>query len=352
MSGKAGPHRGDAGTVRLPAWALGLSAALFLVGNARRAARPAKTIAGADGAGRAPNRAAEIPRRGWKQILWRVWQGIADDRILANAAGVAFYALLAVFPLIAAIVSIYGLFGDPAVIAGHLDSLSRVVPGGAIEVVREQLTRIAGQRGTALGVGFVVGLAISLWSANSGTKALFDSLNVVYEEKEERSFVTLNAVSLCFTVAAILLLIAALGGMIAMPAVLGRLPLGGASKPILEFAPWPIFLVLVALALAVLYRWGPSRREARWRWITWGSAFATLAWVAGSALFSWYAANLGSFNKTYGSLGAVIGFMMWTWLSAIVILIGGKLNAETEHHAAQRGGPSPRLSRRTLGARR
>lgn len=318
--------------MRVPGWVLGLSAALFVVGNARRASRPAKAIAGDDRAGRAADRACEMPRRGWKQILWRVWLGIADDRILANAAGVAFYALLAVFPLIAAVVSIYGLFANPAAIAGHLDSLSRVVPGGAIEVVRGQLTRIAGQRGTALGVGFVVGLAISLWSANSGTKALFDSLNVVYGEKEQRSFVTLNAVSLCFTVAAILLLIAAVGGMFAMPAVLGRLPFGAASKPIVEFAPWPIFLALVALALAVLYRWGPSRSGARWRWITWGSAFATLAWVAGSALFSWYAANLGSFNKTYGSLGAVIGFMMWIWLSAIVILIGGKLNAETERH--------------------
>ena len=347
MSGRAAPA-GRLAPARPPVWALAASAALFVVASNRRGRDTAQGRPAQGRAGRSAGRPSEIPPPGWRHILWRVYQGLDEDRILANAAGVTFYALLAVFPAIAALVSIYGFFADPGSIASHLDSMKNMVPGGALEVVRGQLTRISTQHETALGIGFLVGLAVSLWSANSGTKALFDSLNVVYGENEKRSFLKLNAISLGFTIASILLLIAALGGMIAMPALLDALPLAGALTPYFKFAAWPIMFVLIAIALAFVYRWGPSRNKARWQWVSWGSAFATLAWVAGSALFSWYATNLGTFNKTYGSLGAVIGFMTWIWLSAIVVLIGGKLNAEIEHQTARdttEGGAKP------LGAR-
>ena len=286
-----------------------------------------------DERGRSAEKPSDIPAKGWKDILLRVYRGISDDRILANAAAVTFYALLALFPAIAALVSIYGLFADPATITQQLDSMSGVLPGGAIDVIRDQLNRLAAQPRGTLGVSFVIGLVVSLWSANGGIKALFDALNTVYEEREERSFIWLNATSLAFTVSMIALLIVAIAAIVAIPVALNYLP--GFFGFVLNIARWPAMLILVALALACIYRWGPSRNEPRWRWLTWGSAFAALAWLGFSAIFSYYAAHFGNFNKTYGSLGAVIGFMIWMWLSVAVILIGGKLNAEMEHQTAR-----------------
>ena len=181
----------------------------------------------------------------------------------------------------------------------------------------------------------------SLWSANAGIKALFDALNAVYQEKEKRSFIRLNAVTLSFTIATIAFLLIALAGVVALPIILNYLPLPGVTSLVLEIARWPILLVLVAFGLTLIYRYGPSRTEPRWQWITWGSAFAAIAWLAASALFSWYAANFGTFNKTYGSLGAIIGFMMWMWLSIIVVLVGAKLNAEIEHQTVRESTVSP-----------
>jgi membrane protein len=337
---------------REPLWAIGLTALLVATGLARPPGNRSSNRGDYDlldaGRGRLAEGPTEIPARGWKDILWRVYDGISEDRVLANAAGVTFYALLALFPAIAALVSIYGLFADPATIVSHVDTISGFMPGGAVEVIREQLNRLAAQGGTSLGISFLIGLAVSLWSANSGIKALFDALNVVYQEKEERSFVKLNAVSLCFTVGTIAFFLIALAGMIALPVAANYLPLPGVTAIILKVAPWPILLVLIAVALALIYCYGPSRTEPEWQWITPGSAFAAIGWLAASGLFSWYAANFGSFNKTYGSLGAIIGFMTWMWLSTIVVLVGGKLNAEIEHQTAREStaGPSKPLGRR------
>ena len=300
-----------------------------------------------DGRGRSAARPAEIPARGWKDILVRVYGGIYDDRILANAAAVAFYALLALFPGIAALVSIYAVFADPHAIEQHLGELSGVLPGGALDIIRDQLARLTSEPPSKLGVGLLVSFVISLWSANGGIKAMFDALNVVYEEKEDRSFIRLNAVSLAFTLGMIVFLILALACLVALPAALDYLP--KIVSQALDYARWPLLLALIGIILALIYRNGPSRTEPRWRWISWGSTFAAVGWLVASGLFSWYAANFGNFNKTYGSLGAVIGFMMWMWLSVIVVLIGGKLNAEIEHQTARdttEGGPKP------LGGRR
>jgi membrane protein len=269
-----------------------------------------------------------IPRRGWKDILLRVWNGIFADRMLANAAAVAFYTLLALFPAIAALVSIYGLFADPATIARQLDALSGIIPGGAVQVIGDQLTRVTQNGNAALGIGFAVGLLVSLWSTNGGVKAMFDALNTAHEEEEQRGIIKLNLVSLAFTIAMILFAVIAIACLVALPAVLRFLPVFVAT--VLSIARWPVLAVLIALGLACLYRFGPSRREPRWRWISWGSAFAAVGWLVVSALFSYYAANFGTFNQTYGSLGAVIGFMLWIWLSVIVILLGAKLDAEIE----------------------
>jgi membrane protein len=202
-------------------------------------------------------------------------------------------------------------------------------------VARDQLTRVASKGSQTLGWTFLIGLAISLWSANAGMKALFDALNVVYDEKEKRGFFRLNAVSLLFTALALVFVVIALVGVVAVPVVLNFVGLGSLTGTLVSLLRWPALLLLTMIGLSLLYRFGPSRRDPRWQWVSWGSAVAALAWLGGSMLFSWYVARFGNYNATYGSLGAVIGFLTWMWLSAVVFLIGAELNAETEHQTAR-----------------
>jgi membrane protein len=345
---------------RVPLWVTGLTVALLALGFSRsRVSRPAgstpgdgekdgRSIAAQRGRGRTATHPLEVPARGWKDILLRVWKNIGKDRVVVVAAGVAFYSVLALFPAIAALVALYGLFADPTTITSHLDSSAGLVPGGAIEVIRDQITRVASQGKTTLGLTFLAGLLASLWSANAGMKSLFDAFNLVYNEPEKRSFIWLNAVSLTFTVLAIIFALVAIGVMVVVPIVLNFIGLGGATEMVVKIARWPALLIVVSVALAVLYRYGPNREKPQWRWITWGKGVAAVSWLVVSILFSWYAENFGSYNKTYGSLGAIITFMFWIWLSIIVVLIGAELNAETEHQTARdttTGRPKP------LGAR-
>ncbi|MGH7030226.1 MAG: YihY/virulence factor BrkB family protein, partial [Stellaceae bacterium] len=246
-----------------------------------------------------------IRARGWKHILLRVYHGISDDRLMLIAAGVTYYAILALFPAIGVIVSVYGLFADPSSIAGHLDTLSGFAPGGAVDILRQELTRLTHQGKAALGLGFVVSLAIALWSANSGVSAIFDALNAVHEEKEKRGFIKYYTTTLIFTAGAVVLVLLSVAVLVALPLVLDYLPNPGVTAMLTKIVRWPALLVVVALALAVVYRFGPSRARPQWRWITWGSAVAAVAWLAVSALFSWYVASFGSYNKTYGSHGAI-----------------------------------------------
>lgn len=290
---------------------------------------------GDDRHGRAARAPSQISVRGWKDILWRIYQKLGNDRVLLVAAGVTFYVLLAIFPAIAAVVAIYGLFADPATISAHLDSASGLLPAGALDIIREQMARIASGASSTLGLAFIGGLLVSLWSANAGIKSLFDALNIVYGEEEQRGFFRLNLISFTFTVLAIVFMLMAIAVIVALPIALDFIGLGNATEIILRVGRWPVLLAGVVFALAVLYRYGPSRSVAQWRWLTWGSGFAALGWIIVSILFSWYAANYGSYNKTYGSLGAVIGFMIWLWLSIIVVLLGAELNAEMEHRTAK-----------------
>jgi membrane protein len=311
------------------------------------------------GRGRTAAHPLEVPVRGWKDILFRVWKNIGKDRVILVAAGVTFYLILTLFPAIAALVALYGLFADPTTITSHLDSIADLVPAGALEVIRDQITRVASQGRTTLRLTFIAGFLVSLWSANAGMKSLFDALNLVYNEPEKRSFIWLNIISLMFTVLAIIFVLGGMGVMIVLPIVLNFVGLGGATEMVIKIARWPALLIVVTLALAFLYRYGPSREKPQWRWITWGSAGAAVSWLVVSILFSWYAENFGSYNETYGSLGAIIAFMFWIWLSIIVVLIGAELNAETEHQTVRdttTGRPKPMGGRGatmadTIGAR-
>ncbi len=303
------------------------------------------------GAGRHAATPSDIPARGWWDILKRAASEAGSDRLLTEAAGVTFYTLLALFPGIAALVSLYGLIADPATVSDHLGALSGFIPGGGMEIINEQVTRITSKEQTTLGLSALIGIALSLWSANQAAKALFDALNVVYEEEEKRGFIRLNLVSLAFTLGGIAFAILAMVAVIALPVMLGAIGLGGTAETLLRIARWPLLLLGIALILACLYRWGPSRAEARWRWVTWGSTFAALAWLAGSAGFSFYVENFGTYNETYGSLGAVIGFMTWIWISASVVLFGGDLNAEAEHQTARDTTTGPELPMGSRAAR-
>jgi membrane protein len=211
----------DGSVERIPIWVTAVTAALLVLGF--RPHRFARTDTQrrderfeAD-RGRLATTPSEIPARGWKDILWRVYERITECRVIAVAAGVTFYALLAIFPAIAALISIYGLFADPASMTSQLDSVSGFLPGGAIDVIRDQMERIASQGKGTLGFAFIIGLAISLWSADAGVKALFDALNVVYGENEKRSFLRLNVISLGMTIAAIVFLIMALALVAVIP---------------------------------------------------------------------------------------------------------------------------------------
>jgi membrane protein len=347
---------------RVPLWATGATVALLALGFTRsRASHHTGSSPSSDerehrvtgpqregGRGRMATHPLEVPAPGWKDILLRIWKNIGKDRVIVVAAGVTFYIVLALFPAIAALVALYGLFADPTTITSHLDSIAGLVPAGAIEVIRDQITRVASQGRTTLGLTFIAGLLASLWSANAGMKSLFDALNLAYNEPERRSFIWLNIISLMFTVLTIVFVLIAIGVTVVVPIVLNFVGLGGATEMIIKIARWPALFIMVTLALAVLYRYGPSREKPRWRWITWGSVLAAVSWLVVSILFSWYAENFGSYNKTYGSLGAIIAFMFWIWLSIIVVLIGAELNAEAEHQTVldtTTGRPKP------LGAR-
>lgn len=300
-------------------------------GTPRALAGPAAAPGHAD----RPGHAAPGPRD-WKQIIRGVVAAIGEDRLLANAAAVTFYGLLALFPALATLISLYGLIADPHAIGDQLASIRGVVPGGGMQIINDQVHSLLGAPHQALGLGAIFGILVALWSANSGMKALFDALNVAFEARERRGFVKLTLITIGFTLGAMVFLIAALGALVAVPAIIHFIGLGHAGDLLLSLLRWPALLALVGLVVTILYRYGPSRPDARWRWISWGSGFAALAFLATSLLFSFYVENFGSYNKTYGSLGAAVGFMTWIWISTTIVLIGAELDAALEKRAPAR----------------
>ena len=287
------------------------------------------------GAGVEADSPLEIPARGWWQIAKRVFTQIGEDRVLAEAASVTYYTLLAIFPAIAALISLYGLVADPKTIGATLNGMSGVVPAGGMQIIGDQVRSLTSAPSKALGFGAVIGLLTSIWSANAAVKSLFDALNAVNEERESRSFLHLTWLSLAFTGGSLLFVILAMTAVVVVPAVMNFVGFGAAGTILLSLLRWPLLLAAFLGFIALVYRYGPCRARAKWRWITWGSAFAAVTWVAASIGFSWYVSNFGNYNKTYGSLGAAVGFMTWIWISTIIVLIGAELNAEMEHQTAR-----------------
>lgn len=301
------------------------------------------------GRGREAARPGHIPLFGWRDVIWRVFREIGEDKLPSVAGGVTFYALLAIFPAIGAFVSLYGLFADVATVRDQLTEMRGVFPASVIQIVGDQMLRITGATDGKLTVAFVISLLVSVWSANAGMKAMFEGLNVAYDETESRPFFRQTALSYVCTLGALVFLTCVAGILVALPVGLGWLGLGElrlVSVPL----RWGLVLWLATLAFTLLYRIGPSRAKAKWRWLTWGAVAASVMWLVGSLGFSWYMGNFARFDATYGPLGAVIAFMLWVWFSVLIVLVGAELNAEIEHQTAKDSTTGPPVPMGQRGA--
>jgi membrane protein len=266
-----------------------------------------------------------------RQIAVNVAMRVSRDNLMLVSAGVAFYAMTAIFPAIAAFVSIYGFFADPGSARDQIESFAGLLPADSLKLLTDALQAFASKSQSTLSVALLVSLAIALWSAKAGISSLMTGLNIANETNEKRSVVAQQITGLALTVGSILFAAVALALIALLPALINFLPLSAAGKTILSVGRWILLALMICFALAVLYRFGPCREHAKWRWITLGSAAATLVWLIGSGLFSFYVSHFGSYDKTYGSLAAPVVLLLWFWLSALVVLLGAEVDAEMEH---------------------
>ncbi|AFL49770.1 membrane protein [Sinorhizobium fredii] len=294
-----------------------------------------KTLEAAEpGRGRNAAVPEQIPAKGLRDVFWRVMSEISEERVFLIAAGVSFYLLLALFPALGALVSLYGFIANPSDIGTHTAVLDELLPPGSYAMITDQLKALTTQKTSTLSLGFIGGLLISLWSAANGISALFDAMNVAYGEKEKRGIVSRTLLCLAFTFAALLFAIVLIVAIGVIPALLAYLWLDRWIEILTRVARWPAILLLGTLGTVLIYRYGPSRERAKLRWLNWGAVFSTLLWLAASWLYSYYLENFANYNATYGALGALVGFMMWVWISMVILITGALLNAELEHQTA------------------
>ena len=285
--------------------------------------------------GRGARRPMAIPPRGWKDILKRVKDEVGDDRVSAVAASVAFFGVLAIFPSLIALVSLYGLVADPADIQAQVKGWAGMLPPSARSLLTDQLQSLVDTSETALGFGVVLAILGALWSASSGMKAVMEAINIAYDEEETRGFLRFRLEALQLTLGALAILGLSFGLLAALPLLFGAFGLGAVGQQVVTIGRWPLMGLLVMFWLAVLYRRGPDRDHPQWRWVTWGAFVATVMWLAATGIFSFYVTRFGSYNETYGAIGGVIVFMLWLYISAFVVLLGAELNSEIEHQTAK-----------------
>ena len=283
------------------------------------------------GRGRLARFPHHIPWIGWKDVLWRTYREVTHDRLTVVAGSVTFYTLLAIFPGLGVFVSLYGLIADVAAVQAQLVQLSTVFPAGVLELLGEQMMRLATQRSASLSVAFAFSLLISIWSANASMKSLFDGLNIAYDEDEKRNYFARSALTYGFTFALVAFLTVTAFILVGAPLALEAM---GVWTGWFIPARWLVLFAFASGAFAIVYRYGPCRARAQWRWVILGGMAAAALWMSGSLAFSWYVNNIAQFDVTYGSLGAVVGFMLWIWFSVMVVLVGAELNAEIEHQTA------------------
>lgn len=281
------------------------------------------------GRGRQAAKPTQIPARGWWDIAMRVKDELNKDNVSIIAAGLALYALLAVFPALGAAVSIYGLFASPDQISRHITSFEGLLPAQATEILQNQLQALSGQQ-QVLSVGLVIGVLIALWSARKGMVALMTAVNVAYDEREERGFFKQILISLLFTFGAVVAFLAVLLFAVAIPLALELLPLGRAAEVTILAVRWAILWLMAAFGMAVVYRFAPDRHEPKWKWLSVGSCVAATLWLIGSLLFAIYARSTASYGETYGALGGVVVLLMWFYLTGYSLVLGAEINSEME----------------------
>ncbi|MDW4500050.1 YihY/virulence factor BrkB family protein [Sulfitobacter sp. D35] len=272
----------------------------------------------------------EIPATGWKDIAFRVKDEISADHVSLIAAGVAFYALLAIFPAITALMALAGLVLEPAEVTAQIETFASIMPQQAAQIILDQAVEVTGSKNAGLGFAFIIGLGLAIYSASKGMSSLIEGLNVAYDEQDTRGFIQRTALTLGLTLLLIVGLLLGLGAALAVPAALALLPLPGWLETVLGLVRWIVLAVMTILGLAMLYRFGPDRSAARWAWLTPGAVVACVVWLVASIGFSIYVSNFGSYNETFGSLSGVIVLLMWLWISAFIILMGAELNSEIE----------------------
>ncbi len=280
--------------------------------------------------GRMARRPLDIPWAGWRRVIARTAREVITDRISLSAAGCAFYATLALFPAISMLVSIYGLVFDPATVQPQLAVLQDLLPPAAFHLIADRVQMLVSKPAGTLTFSLVLSIMIALWSASTGVKSILGALNLAYEERERRSFISFQLTALGMTLGGILAAVIGLATLVLLPALESFFGVSAYAALIARVSGLAALVMFVLLALSLLYRFGPSRRSPSWHWVTPGSAVATLLWLLASALFSFYVQHLASYDATYGPLGAVVGVMMWFYVSAFAVLVGAELNAELE----------------------
>lgn len=288
-----------------------------------------------DDRGREADAPQEIPGKGWKDVLKRVKQGIKDDRLSLISAAMAYYALFAFVPALSSVVLMYAWISDPSQIQAHMSTLSEFMPPEGREIINNQLGTLAGKASPTIGIGAIGALLIALWSASKGSKAIIEAMNIIYEEEETRGFFKLNIFAIGMTLLGAVMGILAIGVIVVVPVVMNFFDFLPMTSILATAGSWFLLLAIFSFYLSFAFRFGPARENAQWKWVSWGAVFSAVSWAVVSALFSWYAKEFGNFNKTYGSLGAIIVLMMWFYISSFVILVGAEINAEMEHQTAK-----------------
>jgi membrane protein len=278
---------------------------------------------------------SHIPLLGWWDIAKRIFKQMSEDNLSLVSAGVAFYALLAIFPAIAAMVSVYAYFASPTDISDHLSQLVALLPQSTSELILSQVSSLAEKSNASLSFSAIGTLVLTIWSSSKGSQALITACNISYHEYEKRSFLKAQLVRFLFSLGAVVVAIFALLIIGILPIVLNLVGLRERIDLLIQIISWPLLAFTFNFALVLLYRYAPHRKPAKWRWLTLGSFLATMLWILASIAFSFYVSHFASYNETYGSLGGVVIMLMWLYISAYIITFGAVINAATEQQTVK-----------------